>query len=71
MFTDDTILQIKSNKINELFEVANLELAKASDWFKANKLTLNISKTKYMLFRDKSKTHIDLSEINLHIDGHT
>ena len=56
LFADDTIFQITFNNINELFEVANLELA--SDWFKANKLSLNISKTKYMLFRDNSKAHI-------------
>ena len=62
LFADDTTFQITSNNINELFEVANLELAKANK-FKANKLTLNISKTKCMLFRDKSKTRIDLSRI--------
>ena len=34
--------------INDLAKIklANLELEKASDWFKANKLTLNLSKTK-------------------------
>ena len=30
------------------------ELSKASYWFQANKLTLNVSKTKYIVFRNKS-----------------
>jgi hypothetical protein len=34
--------------------LANAELEKAAIWFRANKLTLNVSKTKYLLFRDKS-----------------
>ena len=36
-----------------LFDKANVELEKASKWFQANKLTLNVKKTKYMLFQDK------------------
>ena len=46
LFADDTTFQISSNKLKDLFKLANLELEKASDWFKANKLTLNLSKTK-------------------------
>ena len=33
---------------------ANNELAKAAVWFQANELTLNLSKTKYMIFRNKN-----------------
>ena len=54
LFADDTTFQISSNKLKDLFKLANLELEKASDWFKANKLTLNVSKTKYILFRKKT-----------------
>ena len=49
--------------------MANQELIKASDWFKANKLTLNISKTKYILFRSKTLEHLDLSQLDIQIDG--
>ena len=45
--------------------MANQELIKASDWFKANKLTLNVSKTKYILFRSKKQEHLDLSELDI------
>ena len=54
LFADDTTFQLSGSNMPELFEKANVELAKASDWFISNKLTLNIKKTKYILFRPKS-----------------
>ena len=36
--------------INTLFKVVNNELTKLAHWFKANKLSLNASKTKYTFF---------------------
>ena len=38
------------SNIRTLFETANQELSKIDDWFLANKLSLNVEKTKYMLF---------------------
>lgn len=66
LFADDTTFQMSSNNLPDLFSLANSELAKASLWFKANKLTLNVSKTKYILFRSK-KMHVDLSNLKLNI----
>ena len=44
-----------------LIEKANSELEKAHDWFKANKLTLNVKKTKFMIFAEtKPKSEIVL-----------
>ena len=48
LFADDTTLQISNQDAHELFEKTNNALALASDWFKANKLTLHPSKTKYI-----------------------
>ena len=53
LFADDTTLQLSSSNIVSLYEQANVELDKLADWFKANKLTLNRSKTKYMMFKDE------------------
>ena len=55
LFADDTTFQMSGpgHNLNELFQNANLELEKASIWFKANKLTLNVDKTKFMLFSDR------------------
>jgi len=44
-----------SENLKSLYDFANLELSKIANWFKANKLTLNASKTKYILFRKKTK----------------
>ena len=68
LFADDTTLQLSSSNIVSLYEQANVELDKLADWFKANKLTLNISKTKYMIFKDKSKT-VNFASHNLKIDN--
>ena len=70
LFADDTTFQMSGNDLDLLVQNANLELEKASVWFKANKLTLNVDKTKFMLFSGKS---IDLADFgkNLQIGGQT
>ena len=68
LFADDTTLQITSNDINYLYITANEELQKVSEWFKANKLTLNLSKTKYILFR-KHTDKVDFTNFDLTIDS--
>ena len=50
LFADDTNLFCSNNNIRTLFETANQELSQINDWFLANKLSLNVEKTKYMLF---------------------
>ena len=44
---------MSSPDLDSLFSKVNEELEKAADWFCANKLTLNVSKTKYLIFRSK------------------
>ena len=43
----------------------NSELSKISIWLRANKLSLNIGKTHFMLFSNKKRRHYDL---NIKID---
>ena len=50
-----------------LFEKVNNALALASDWFKANKLTLHPSKTKYIFF--SAGQHTELNSEILTLDG--
>ena len=48
----------------------NEELRKVANWFKANKLSLNISKTKYSLFHStRKKKDIPNTLPPLHIDN--
>ena len=56
-----------SNSLESLYQTANIELVKLADWFRANKLTLNTSKTKYILFRDKNFS-VDFRKFQLKID---
>ena len=46
MFADDTNLFHSDENITELFQQMNKELKRVSTWFKANKLSFNIDKTK-------------------------
>ena len=58
MYADDTTLFCSiDNNVDE--HVINNELCKISEWLGANKLSLNISKTKFMVFH----TSKDLSLI--------
>lgn len=65
LFADDTTFQLSNYNLSELFRIANAELKSAADWFRANKLTLNVSKTKYMVFGD----HANNFREKLQIDG--
>ena len=53
LFADDTGLFTSSPDLNDLIQQTNSELSKVATWFTANKLTLNVSKTKYLIFRTK------------------
>ena len=44
MYADDTNLFYSNNYIEIIFSTVNMELEKTSEWFKANKLSLNIKK---------------------------
>ena len=55
MFADDTNLFFNHKDIKHLFTVVNNELANIKDWFTANKLSLNVGKTKYSFFHKPSK----------------
>ena len=55
IFADDTTLQLSSKSLQDLYDLANFELSKIEDWFKANKLTFNASKTVNILVKRKKK----------------
>ncbi|XP_065662693.1 uncharacterized protein LOC136085325 [Hydra vulgaris] len=55
MFADDTNLFLTNNDIKKLYADMNIELCKVNNWFKANKLSLNAEKTKYILFHKKTQ----------------
>ena len=50
IFADDTNLFFSNYNIPVLFATINSELSKISQWFLANKLSLNVTKTKHSFF---------------------
>lgn len=67
LFADDTTLYNNNKSEEILFRETNVDLDLISNWFKANKLSINALKTKYILFR--KKTHKISSFHNLTLDG--
>ena len=55
MFADDTNLFYSHSNIKTLYKTVNEELQKLSSWFQANRLSLNIIKTKYTFFHRLSQ----------------
>ena len=55
LFADDTNLFLANRSIKELFSTVNQELNNIDDWFIANKLSLNVKKTKFSLFHKSSR----------------
>ena len=53
LFADDTTFQVSDLDFSKQFYIANSELEKASVWFTANKLALNVKKNPkiYVIFR--------------------
>ena len=72
MFADDTNLFISDKNIGELFQQMNNEPKSVSTWFKANRLSINIDKTKWTIFHPTLKKRFMPTKFSeLFIDGIT
>ena len=49
MYPDDTEITIPSNNQAELIETAQAEFLNIAEWMRINKLSLNPTKTEYMI----------------------
>ena len=54
MYADDTNLYVTNKSLAEGLRKLKHDLCIATDWFRANKLSLNVAKTNYMIFKPKS-----------------
>ena len=54
-FADDTTVFASSSNLKFLYKKVSADLLKLSKWFDSNSLTLNVEKSKYILFRPKGK----------------
>ena len=55
MYADDSTMYSAAVSNLELSDVMSIELTKVADWVNKNKLVLNISKTKCMIFSSRHK----------------
>ena len=53
LFADDTNIFCSSTSLHDLQDTINRELDKLFVWFSVNRLSLNLGKTNYMLFRSR------------------
>jgi hypothetical protein len=68
VFADDTSLFIRGGSVEDTFSSLNQELIKIKDWLGANKLSLNLEKTHYIVFRSARSRRV-LNDNILKIDN--
>ncbi len=55
LFADDTTCLSKGKVLKDLIDYVNGELQKIAMWFRSNKMAVNTSKTKFIIFRTRGK----------------
>jgi hypothetical protein len=55
LFADDTSCLAEHKNLHDLINFVNCELQKLANWFRCNKMAVNTSKTKFIIFRTKGK----------------
>ena len=71
LFADDTACLASHNDIDELVNFCNTELQKLSNWFAANRISVNVKKCKFILFHNKGKKiNTDNLKLSLNINEH-
>ena len=68
LYADDTNILFSHNDLNNLIGNVNYDLMNISTWFKSNKLSLNVNKSNYMIFKNRfsNRSYIDL---DIYIDN--
>ena len=67
-FADDTCLIHASKRIKTLGTDLNTDLKATSEWLKANRLSLNVKKSKLIIFHSKLKK-VDFTSFSLKFEG--
>ena len=50
LFADNTVGLDSDHDLATLIDRVNIEIQKLANWFRANKMAVNVSKTKYIIF---------------------
>ncbi len=69
LFADDTTILYSNTDIPKQIQQINIELSEVNNWFKANKLSVNASKTNYMIMGTPKMTSLGHgnSQLNLNV----
>ena len=67
LFADDSNMFISGNNLNDMLDTMNIEMVKVIEWLQINKLSLNLKKTHYVVFR-KRRSKL-MSEKDLIVDN--
>ena len=67
-FADDTCITYANRKMKSLETVLNQDLNITSDWMKANRLSLNVDKSKLIIFKSRQKK-FDNNNISIKLNG--
>lgn len=59
LFADDTNLFLSDKNINNLYHTIKQELKAITSWLSANKLSLDVNKTHFMVFKTKKRKKIN------------
>lgn len=65
LYADDTCLFYFGKSIHNIVKNAQTDLDKLNEWFKFNLLTINTSKTTYMIFKAKNKHIPDFTPLSI------
>ena len=71
LFADDAVLTSSHESPKSLQKSINGELKKLHHWFITNKLTLNLDKTKFMLFHKKRNLNQKLKKFKVNINNYS
>lgn len=67
MYADDTSFVVTDNDLDVLHSKLSRETDNVNKWMKANKLKLNVNKTHFTLFQNRSMMH-DLAPVKLGLE---
>ena len=71
MYADDTSISLAAANVSDLENKINRELINLNRWLKANKLSLNIAKTEFMIIgsRQRIQTNCSNHQFNIQLES--
>ena len=65
IFADDTNVFVTGKDLNHMVDIINKELNKLTEWMNVSKLSLNVTKTNFIIFRSKDRKAVFSNNIKI------